>query len=432
MKRIFLASIINPINSKRALFIKNGALVLTLKNDRFVIEKIGQQKEILKELKKTKGEIEIIDRTGFLIFPGFIDLHFHWVQDDVREMGKANLMDWLKNFTWPTEAKFKDKVFAKNKALEFKERLLSVGTFGGACYGSLHSHSTDQAFKNFLGDFFIGNPLMDINSPDYLTHTSKEALKLVENGIKKHGNSYVLTPRFAPTTSPEVMKQASKMIKNVKGFSQSHLSENLGEIDYVLNLYRSSYKEFKNVKNYTDIYKKVGMLNSRSIMAHAIHMSDEELKTLAKTKTSVAHCPTSNAPLRQRGLGSGLFDITRAKKFGVRFALGSDIGAGPYLSMFDVMKSFVKQHQNAGNNVSFVESLYLSTLAGAKILKIDNKSGSLDKKKNANFFLTKLPKSDSTSANSIIEKLVSTKSRKNLESLVIESYFEGKIVYTSR
>src|SRR5690606_22243764 len=100
--------------------------------------------------------------------------------------------------------------------------------------------------------------------------------------------------------------------------------------------------------SYTEIYQRTGMLGPRSLMGHGIHLAPEELKLLKKSKTVLVHCPTSNAPIKQQGLGSGLFDFRGVEKARIRWALGSDIGGGPFLSMLDVIQSFVDQNRRVG------------------------------------------------------------------------------------
>jgi guanine deaminase len=123
-------------------------------------------------------------------------------------------------------------------------------------------------------------------------------------------------------------------------------------------------------------------------MAHAIHLSSKEWKLLKESGTTVAHCPTSNASLSERGLGSGLFDYKKATKMGIPWALGSDIGGGPWLSMFDVMRSFILQNKEDSLKLSKIV-LYRSTLAAAKILNLDKNCGNLNVEKDADFIVLK-------------------------------------------
>src|SRR5690606_28816968 len=195
-------------------------------------------------------------------------------------------------------------------AKKFSKELLSVGTLGGAVYASIHGHTVDHALESFVGDYVVGNVLMTMNSPKGLIQSKENALTLIESLSAKWGKKYAMTPRFAPTTHPDVMKAGAWLAKKRGSFIQTHLSETKAEIDYVLGLYKEQ-EGFEKTKTYTDIYKKCGVLGKKTIMGHGIHLSPAELKTLAQTKTAIAHCPTSNAPVKELGLGSGLFDFKK-------------------------------------------------------------------------------------------------------------------------
>lgn len=417
-----LGNIINPINSKKCEYIKSGALLL--KNGKII--KKGKSNTILSDLPVG---CEVIDFDDCAIVPGFYDMHFHWVQDDVRLMPKDSLLEWLSKYTWPYEKKFSDKKYSKNRAQSFAKELVKEGTVGGAVYSSIHGHTVDDALKFFVGNYIVGNVLMTMNSPSYLSQTKRNALSLVKKLTQKYKNKYALTPRFAPTTHPSVMKEASKMAKKSRSFIQTHLSETQNEIDYVLSLYRN-IEGIKNVKNYTDIYKKVGLLGPRTIMGHGIYLSDDELEVIQKTKTAIAHCPTSNAPIREKGLGSGLFNFKKVSKMNIPWALGSDIGGGPFLSMFDVMRSFVDQNKKANvKGVSYKEALYRATLAGAEILGKGKSSGSLEEKKDATFLVLDVaPPNKGNSVEYYLEKIISRglKTRSKYSEKIVARYIDGK------
>ncbi len=421
--RAFLADILNPISDKKCVFIPNGILIL--KDEK--IHAIGKR-SLLDEYSK----IEVFDYSDHIIMPGFFDMHFHWVQDDVRKMPKDNLLTWLKKHTWPAEAKFKNKNFSKQKAQKFKRRLHEVGTVGGACFSSIHDHALEHAFSEFEGDFVIGNVLMTMESPKELTQTKENALKLVKKYSTKFKQRYALTPRFAPTTHPDVMKKAGIIAKKNKSIMQTHLCETTNEVEMVLNLYKNNFKEFKKIESYTHIYHKVGLTGPRSFFGHAIYLSSSEKKLLAKTKSNIVHCPTSNAPLKEKGLGSGLFDFKAAEKAGLNWSLGSDIGGGPYLSMFDVIRSFVDQNKRAKvKGATYIKGLYRATLRGAEQLKIDKRVGNLEAKKEATFILIKKTNTKSKSPEKVIESLVKkySKKRESYKKLVEAVYLKGKRVY---
>ena len=426
----YQATILNPQDDKTCDYYHEGLLVTS---------GVGKTAKIVDVLPLDKGQKKYAAKMNkkntkifkdSVILPGFYDMHFHWVQDDVREMPKDSLLEWLEKYTFPTEMKYASKSYAKKKASEFFKKLEKSGTIGGACYSSIHEHAIEAAMDKVKGDFVIGNVIMNMNSPAELTQTEEDSLSLTKRLLKKFKTRHAFTPRFAITTTPKVMKEGGRMADMAKAFKQTHLSETPAEIDFVLSLYRKM-PGFETVSSYTEIYAKTGMLGSRSLMGHGIHLSAKELKVLSETKTSVIHCPTSNAPIEEKGLGSGLFDFKKTEKAGVRWALGSDIGGGPFLSMFDVMRSFVDQNQrNKVKGATFVKALYRSSLAGAQILGVSKKSGNLNKGKQPNFIVVSRPKTG-TSAEDVMAGIVGehTADRRGYEALVKSVFYQGKNLF---
>jgi guanine deaminase len=398
--------ILNPLNDSKCEFFPDGLMVVKTKNGKGVIHDLLSFSEGETKYKDQIKKKNFRDFGGHLIVPGFYDMHFHWVQDDVREMPKDSLLEWLDKYTFPTEMKYAKKKYSKKKAKSFFKKILTTGTIGGACYSSIHEHAVDAAMKEARGDFLIGNVLMNMNSPKELTQKEKDSLKISERLIKKYKERYVFTPRFAISTSPQVMKKGSALADKAGCFKQSHLAETPAEIEFVLSLYRG-LPGFEKVKSYTEIYQKTGMLGKKSLMGHGIHLSSAELKTLSKTKTCIIHCPTSNAPISQKGLGSGLFDFKKIEKNNIRWALGSDIGGGPFLSMLDVIQSFVEQNKKKGvKGASYIKGLYRSTLAGAEIMGLSKQTGNFKKGKEANFVVFPL-KGKVKNPEEALQKLIS-------------------------
>ncbi len=420
--------ILNPKTDTKCDYFPQGLLVV----------KEGKIKDLLpieKGLKKYSSQMTKTNTKDFghsLILPGFFDMHFHWVQDEVREMPKDSLLEWLEKYTFPTEMKFANKKYAKDKAKKFFKKLASAGTIGGACYSSIHEVALDAAMSEVKGDFVIGNVLMNMYSPEKLTQTEDDSLALTKKLIKKYGKRHCFTPRFAITTTPKVMKKGSQMADKANCFKQTHLSETPAEIDFVLSIYRK-IPGFEKVSNYTEIYQKTGMLGKRSLMGHGIHLSSNELKVLKKTKTSIIHCPTSNAPIKDKGLGSGLFDFKKVEKAKITWALGSDIGGGPFLSMFDVMRSFVDQNKKKNiTDATYVMALYRSTLAGAKILGLGKSAGNFEKEKDANFIVVPMKKNmTGRNPEEILQKIIGQyKLKRSLyDHLVSMTYFKGLAIF---
>jgi guanine deaminase len=422
----YIGTILNPLSDEKCQLIEDGCLVINSGK----IEAVTTQAIAIKKYAKKMTARNSTTFSDSLILPGLFDMHFHWVQDDVREMPKDSLLEWLEKYTFPTEMKFVDKKYAQKRAKEFFKKLSSTGTIGGACYSSIHQGALEAAMKQVKGHFVIGNVLMNMYSPEQLTQTEKESLALTQKLIKKYQKRLCFTPRFAITTTPKVMKNGSRLADKAGCFKQTHLSETPAEIDFVLSIYRK-FPGFEKVKSYTEIYHKTGMLGRNSLMGHGIHLGKEELKTLSSTKTSIIHCPTSNAPIEEYGLGSGLFDFKKIESNEISWALGSDIGGGPFLSMFDVMRSFIDQNKEKKvKGATCTKALYRMTLASAKIMKLDKKLGNLKPGKDATFIVVNSPKKGK-SAEEILLNLISEHrlDRKNYDNVIQRTYLNGKLIF---
>ena len=217
-----------------------------------------------------------------------------------------------------------------------------------------------------------GKVLMDRNAPPALLDTAKSGYDQSKALIKKwHGKdrlSYAITPRFAPTSTHEQLIATGSLWSEHPGtYMQTHLSENKGEIAWVKDLFPDS-------KDYLDVYDQYGLLGERAVYGHAIHLSEREWQRLYETKSSVAHCPTSN-----EFLGSGLFNFPIAKKSTrpVRTGLATDIGAGTSFSQLQSMNESYKIAQLDGYSLSPYHAYYLATRGAAESLSMENKIGSI-------------------------------------------------------
>jgi guanine deaminase len=425
----YIGTVINPKDDESAEYLKAGLLAV---EETEAGSRIRDLLPLEPGVDKYGTQMTRRNTTDFgaaLLLPGFFDMHFHWVQDDVREMPKDSLLEWLEKYTFPAEMRFAKRSYARARAREFFRKLVAHGTVGGACYSSIHEHALDAAMTHARGHFVIGNVLMNVHSPPALTQSDEDAVAVTARLIDRHGTRHCFTPRFAITTTPTVMRAGARLADGAGCFKQTHLSETPQEIDFVLSIYRK-LPGFERVSSYTEIYEKSGMLGKRSLMGHGIHLSPKELKVLGRTKTTLVHCPTSNAPIKELGLGSGLFDFRKVERAKVRWALGSDIGGGPFLSMFDVMRSFVDQNKRACvPGATYVKALYRATLAGAEILNLGRRAGSLARGKEATFIVVplaglKLPDDPETLLKRVIEP--HRRNRAKYAELVMAVYLNGQ------
>jgi guanine deaminase len=311
-----------------------------------------------------------------LILPGFIDCHVHYPQTQIIGAYGEQLLDWLEKYTFVAEQQFADVAHAHAVAEMFLDECLRNGTTTMATFCTVHAHSVDALFEaaDKRGMRTIaGKCLMDRNAPEALRDTAQrgydESKALIERWHGKGRASYAITPRFAPTSTPEQMELAGALWKEHPGtYLQSHVSENQDEVAYA----RSIYPERAS---YLDIYDHYGQLGPRAIYGHGIWLTDSELARMQESGTAIAHCPTSNM-----FLGSGLFDLRRSKQNGraVRVGLATDVGAGTTLSMLQTMGAAYQVAQLGGGSLSPALAFYLATRGSAQALHLEDKIGSIE------------------------------------------------------
>lgn len=337
--------------------------------------------DYVETLAKQNGELEMVNYQDKIITAGFVDTHIHYPQTGMIASYGEQLLDWLENYTFPEEERFKDPEYAAKVAKIFLDELATNGTTTALVFGTVHKQSVDVFFQEAKRRnlrMIAGKVLMDRNAPDYLTDTPEcgyqDSKELIE---KWHGNgrlSYAVTPRFAPTSSPEQLDMVGKLLQEYPTvYMHTHLSENKQEIEWVKSL-------FPERKGYLDVYDHHGLLHPRSVFAHGVHLSDCECQRLSDTGSAIAFCPTSNL-----FLGSGLFDLNRIEEFGIRVGMGTDVGAGTSFSLMQTMSEAYKIMQLQQQKLHPVKSLYQATLGGAKALYFDDKIGSLEVGKEADF-----------------------------------------------
>ncbi len=357
-------------------YIKDGLLVL--EGDRIAL--CGAYADIIETLPKNTP---ITTYEGSLITPGFIDTHIHFPQVDMIASYGAELLEWLETYTFPEESKFADSAHAADCAEFFLKELLRNGTTSALVYGSVHKQSDDALFaaahdRNMR--LIAGKALMDRNVPEGVRDTAKGSDADNRDLIKRwHGKGrlgYAITPRFAPACSDEQMARAGKLLaEHPDVLMHTHLSENTGEINWVKKLY-------PDADGYLDVYAKFGLLTDRSVFAHCIHLAGAEFQRMAEADAAISYCPTSNL-----FLGSGLFNMAEAEKYGVKLGMGTDVGAGTSFSLLETMGEAYKVCHLKGHKLNAFKSFYLATLGGANALNMDDKVGNFEPGKEADFLV---------------------------------------------
>lgn len=351
--------------------------ILLIENGK--VAQVGAAAELLPKL----SGVEVQHYRDALITPGFIDTHIHYPQTGMIASYGEQLLDWLNTYTFPTEKQFEDKAHASDVAAIFLKELLRNGTTTALVFGSVHPQSVDAFFEQadkLNLRMIAGKVLMDRNAPDYLTDTAEsgyaESKALIERWHGKGRLHYAVTPRFAPTSTPEQLELAGKLLQEYPNlYMHTHLSENRKEIEWVKELFPAR-------KGYLDVYDHHKLIGPRAVFAHGVHLCDDECKRLAETGSAVAFCPTSNL-----FLGSGLFDLNKLEAHGVRVGIGTDVGAGTSFSQLQSLNEAYKIMQLQGKKLDPFKSLYLATLGGANALYLDDKLGNFLPGKDADFLV---------------------------------------------
>lgn len=348
------------------LYIEDGAI--TIENG--IIIARGEYSDIAEQ----HPDAEIIDHRPHLILPGFIDTHLHFPQMQVIGSFGTKLLDWLNKYTFVEEQKFANLSHCERIATRLCDELLRHGTTTAVAYCSVHKTSADAFFaeadKRNLR-MIAGKVMMDRNAPDALCDTPQSSYDDSKALIEKwHGHNrlhYAITPRFAITSTPTQMEMAQTLMhEHPECYMQTHLSENLAEIELTKQLYQSA-------RDYLEVYEMYDLLGDKSLFGHCIHLTDRERSSMAETGSVAVFCPTSNL-----FLGSGLFDFDGLRDQGVRTSVATDIGGGTSYSLLKTMDEAYKVLQLRSQILNPLHSFYMITLGNAGALSLADKIGTLD------------------------------------------------------
>ncbi|MBY0508001.1 MAG: guanine deaminase [Bryobacteraceae bacterium] len=319
--------------------------------------------------------VPVNDLRGSYLLPGFIDTHLHFPQLRVIGGLGLELLDWLDRYALPEEARMADVAHASRVARAFTHALAAHGTTTAMVFGAHFAAATAELFTAAAETglrLVSGMVLSDRRLRPELEQHPAEAYDACTELIERfHGRGralYAVTPRFALSNSEAMLEVCQRLVTEHEGLRvQSHLNENPREIAAVAEL-------FSGATDYFAVYERYGLCGPRAVMAHNVHPTEGELARLARTRTSVAHCPCSNA-----ALGSGIFPLRRHLAAGVHVALGTDVGGGTGFGMpKEALQAYLLQRvAPSGMTLDPAQLLYLSTLAGAEALGLADVTGSL-------------------------------------------------------
>ena len=310
----------------------------------------------------------VTDFTDKLILQGFCDMHLHAPQYPMLGMGMdLPLMDWLKAYTFKTEARFADLTFARDTYMRLAAEWVKNGTTRVCVYSSTHTDATlvlmEELERAGVGGY-VGKVNMDRDSGDCQEETEeskRETLRWLDDCARFSSVKPILTPRFTPSCSNDLMAWLGKLADERGLYVQSHLSENYREIALVKTLH-------PNCEQYWQTYDQYGLWTDHTIMAHCVHSDAREQQAMIDHNVLCVHCPDSNI-----NICSGFAPVRQMKNRGVWLALGSDIAGGAQLPMMQVMTGCLRMSkaraiatEGAEPFLTVGEAYYLATSAGAR------------------------------------------------------------------
>lgn len=335
----------------------------------------GKIKEVgpADELRQKYPQAKVTDYGDALISPGFVDAHVHYPQTAIIASWGKRLIDWLNSYTFPEESRFGDPAHAAEIAGSYFDLVTASGTTTTVSYCTIHPESVDAYFTaaqkrglRVLG----GKTCMDRNAPETLQDTPQSAYDDSKALLNRwHGQdrlSYVITPRFAPTSTPDQLAALGGLwAENPDVLMQTHISEQHEEIAWVADL-------FPDATDYLDVYERHGLLGPGALLGHAIHLTDRERDRIREVDASLIHCPTSNM-----FIGSGLFDMNSLMEQGHRIGLATDTGGGSSFSMLRTMAAAYEVAQLRGHPLHPAQLWWLATEGSAHALRMADKIGTL-------------------------------------------------------
>ncbi len=317
-----------------------------------------------------------IDQRGRLLLPGFIDTHVHSPQLAVMARYGTELLQWLNDYTFPAEKAWADPEVAAAGSAVFLDALLAHGTTAAAVFPTVHRSSADALFAAATQRgmrLISGKVLMDRHAPHGLldhadpAHAQRDCIDLIHRWHGQGRNSYAVTVRFAPTSSPAQLAMAGALCRaDATLYMQTHVAENRDEVRWVQSLFPES-------RSYLDVYASRGLLHQRAVLAHGIWLDAEDRAVLAETGAQIAFCPTSNL-----FLGSGLFDWPATANAGVAVSVASDVGGGTSLSMQRTLAAAYQVQALQGQRLTAFSALHAATRGAAQALHLGHEIGSLD------------------------------------------------------
>lgn len=308
----------------------------------YLVCRDGRTEGVYQTLPFKLGGNPIRDYGDCLIIPGLVDLHIHAPQYSFRGLGMdMELLEWLETNTFPEEAKYKNQEYTKKAYTIFSDNMRRSATTRACIFGTVHRAATlllmDLMEKTGLITY-VGKVNMDRNTPEYLREETQASAEETREWIKdvlhrKYKNTRpILTPRFTPSCTDELMEELKKLQMRYSLPLHSHLSENRSEVEWVKEL--CPWSEF-----YGDAYDRFGLFGSDcpTVMAHCVYSDDRETARMKENGVFIAHCPESNM-----NVSSGIAPVRKFLREELNVGLGSDVAAGSTENLFRAMAHAVQ------------------------------------------------------------------------------------------
>ena len=337
----------------------------------YLVSVDGISQGVFPALPEQYRDLPLLDHSGRLIVPGLTDLHVHAPQYTFRGLGMdLELLEWLDTVTFPEESRYADLAYARAAYTKFVEDLRRGPDTRACIFATAHAGAT-ELLMDLLDEAglstMVGKVNMDRNCPESLCEESAERSAadtvawLESSAGKSRHTKPILTPRFIPSCTDELMERLGEIQKQYALPVQSHLSENMGEVAWVQELCPKS-------KFYGDAYDRFGLFGGAAptIMAHCVLCSEEEQALMKERGVYIAHCPASNT-----NLASGVAPAGKYLREGQNIGLGSDVAGGTHLSIFRAMADAIQvsklrwrlQDQSI-KPLTAAEAFYMGTVGG--------------------------------------------------------------------
>lgn len=356
---------------------------LTVMEQGYVVCREGRSEGIFQTLPKEYEGIRVEDYGKRLIIPGLVDLHMHAPQYTYRGLHMdMELLDWLSQYTFPAEARYRDAGYARKHYGDFVDRMVKSATTRACIFGTVHTEATlilMELLERSGLHTMVGKVNMDRNAPDYLREKSveeaaRDTKQWVQEAKKRFQNTLpILTPRFTPSCSDGLMQELKKIQEKYQLPLQSHLSENRGEIAWVKEL--CPYAQY-----YAQAYSHFGLFGEDcpTVMAHCIYSCEEEIRDMKERGVYIAHCPESNM-----NVVAGIAPVRRYLQEGLHVGLGSDVAGGSTENLFTAMMHAIQASKlrwrledDSLAPLTVPEVFYLATKGGGEFF---GKTGSFEK-----------------------------------------------------